>query len=148
MSKNTFKTSSTINTMDNNTPQIKIFDPSVLIGKVIYELDNNIITWQLLMKGILQYYDLEDWVDIDHTPKVPIVSGIESTSDLIAPYEYKMKYGESVTKEDFYSMCTYIQYSTIYFILFYFIQYVLIFNILLFILFYFILFNMYLYSIF
>ena len=135
--------------MDNNIPQIKRFDPSVLIGKVIYELDsNNIITWQLFMRGILQYYDLEEWVDIDHTPKVPIVSGTESTSDLIAPYEYKMKYGESVTKEDFYSMCTYIQYSTIYFILFYFIQYVLIFNILLFILFYFILFNMYLYSIF
>ena len=87
MSKNTLKrstenaTSSTITTMDNNIPQIKRFDPSVLIGKVIYELDsNNIITWQLFMRGILQYYD--------HTPKV---SGTESTSDLIAPYEYKMK---------------------------------------------------------
>ena len=107
MSKNTLKrstenaTSSTITTMDNNIPQIKRFDPSVLIGKVIYELDsNNIITWQLFMRGILQYYDLEEWVDIDHTPKVPIVNGTESINDLIAPYEYKMKYGESVTKED------------------------------------------------
>jgi len=107
MNKNTLKrstenaASSTITTMNNNIPQIKRFDPSVLIGKVIYELDsNNIITWQLFMRGIFQYYDLEEWVDIDHTPKVPIVSGTESTSDLITPYEYKMKYGESVTKED------------------------------------------------
>ncbi|KAG4083722.1 hypothetical protein H8356DRAFT_1328785 [Neocallimastix lanati (nom. inval.)] len=53
--------------MNNNALQIKTFDPSVLIGKVVYELDN-----------ILQYFDLEDWADTDHTPKVPIVNETES----------------------------------------------------------------------
>jgi len=40
---------STINAMNNNALQIKTFDPSVLIGKVIYELDsNNIITLAII----------------------------------------------------------------------------------------------------
>jgi len=35
--------------MNNNALQIKTFDPSVLIGKVIYELDsNNIITLAII----------------------------------------------------------------------------------------------------
>jgi len=56
-----------------NIPQLASFDPSSLIGKVTYELNSdNIITWQMFIRGIFQYYGVEDWLDRNHTSKVAI----------------------------------------------------------------------------
>ena len=54
----TKKTTSTQNII--NIPK---FDPTTLIGKVSYELNNeNIANWQNFIRGILRFYNLEDWL--------------------------------------------------------------------------------------